>query len=326
MKLALDVMGFENKINEAVKAARDFVKSHDDVQIILFGNEELIKPLLKKPNEFEIVNCSEVVNMADSPLTALRKPNSSMFQAIKYVVDNKADGVLSAGSTACYVLLVYSLIKTIPGIERPAFMPYVPTSNGKGLTLLDVGANKECTGKNLYQFALMGKIYCESIRGIKQPVIGVINIGSEKEKGFAFHHEADELLRNDKSINYKGFVETRELLNGVIDIAVCDGYTGNITLKSLEGGLKTVTNCLKTQYKKPWNWLGALFSLVAIKSLKKTFDYKNNAGALVIGLNKIAVKTHGSADYQQFYSSLEMLHKSINNNVINKIKESLKHE
>lgn len=326
MKLALDVMGFENEINEAVRAARDFVCSHDNVQITLFGDEAKIKPLLMSPNEFEIVHCADVIHMIDSPLTALRKPNSSMFQSIKYVADNKADGVLSAGSTACYVLLVYSLLKTIPGIERPAFMPYLPTSNGKGLTLLDVGANKECTGKNLYQFALMGKIYCESIRGIVNPSIGVVNIGSEKEKGFAFHHEADELLSNDKSMNYKGFVETRELLHGVVDLAICDGYTGNITLKALEGGLKTVTNCLKDQYKKPWNWLGALFSIFAIKGLKKTFDYKNNAGALVIGLNKIAVKTHGSADYQQFYSSLEMLYKSINNNVIDKIKESLKHE
>lgn len=324
MKLALDVMGFENDPNEAIQAARDFVSNHNDVSVILFGNENIIKPKLLTPNEFEIVHCSDIIHMDDTPITALRKNETSMYKAIKSAADGITDGVLSAGSTACYVLLVYGLIRTIPGINKPAFMPYVPTSNGKGLILLDVGANKECSGKDLYQFAQMAKIYCETIRGINNPKIGVINIGSEKEKGFAYHHEANNLLKADNSLNYVGFIETRELLNGIVDIAVCDGYTGNITLKASEGALKTVTNSLKVQYKKPWNWLGALFSIFAIKGVKKTFDYKNNAGALVIGLNKIAVKTHGNADYQQFYSSLSMLYRSVKNNVIDKIKENLK--
>lgn len=326
MKLAFDVMGFENDLAQAINAAISFSKKNKDVEIILFGKKQEIENNFKKPNQFQIVDCQEVVNMDDSPISALRKTNSSMYQAIKYVADNKADGVLSAGSTACYVLLVYQLIKTIPGIERPAFMPYLPTDNNKGLTLLDVGANKECSGKNLYQFALMGKIYCELVRNISNPTIGIINIGTEKDKGLVYHQEADKLLSEDKTLNYKGFVETRYLLNGIVDLAICDGYTGNITLKALEGGLKAITNTLKRQYKKPWNWLGALFSIFAIRGVKKTFDYRNNAGALVIGLNKIAVKTHGSADFKQFYSALEMLYKSIKNNIIDQIKQKLKHD
>ncbi len=231
MKLALDVMGFENEISEAVEAARDFCNNHNGVEIVLFGDQSKIIPLLTPSDRLSVINCSGVIRMDDSPLTALRKTDTSMYQAIKYVADDKADGVLSAGATACYVMLVHCLLRTIPGIERPAFMPYLPTTSGKGMILLDVGANKECSGKDLYQFAQMAKIYCESIRGINNPKIGVINIGSEKEKGFAYHHEANDLLKSDNSLNYVGFIETRELLNGIVDIAVCDGYTGNITLK-----------------------------------------------------------------------------------------------
>lgn len=323
MKLAFDTMGYENTLDHAIDAARDFSKKYSDVEFVLFGNKQEITKLLKPTDHFEIVDCTSYVKMTDLPIYALRNSESSMYKAIKYVADNKADGVLSAGSTACFVLLVYILIKTIPGIDRPGFMSHLPTLNGKGLTLLDVGANKDCNGKNLYQFALMGKIYCETIREIKNPTIGVINIGTEKEKGLAYHKEADKLISADKSMNYVGFVEPKTLLNDVVDLAVCDGYTGNITLKSLEGGLKTLTTALKNQYKKPWNWLGALFSLFAVKGIKKTFDYKNNAGALVIGLNKIVVKTHGSADYQQFMSSLELLHKAVKCNVVEIIKKNL---
>ena len=322
MKLSLDVMGFENKISEAIIAARKFVKKHPDVQIILVGNQQEIIQNIKK-NEFEIVDAKEVIKMDDSPITALRKSESSMYKAIKLVADNVTDGVLSAGSTACYVTLVYYLIKTIPGITKPGFMPFLPTTGeNKFFGMIDVGANKDCSGEDLYNFAKMANIYFKSVHNNSNPKIGVINIGTEKSKGFQYHHDVNEILLKNKNLNYVGFVEPRYLLQGVVDIAVCDGYTGNLVLKSLEGGLKAISTALKKSYKKPWNWLGALFSIFAIKDVSKTFDYKNKAGAIVLGLNKSAVKTHGSADKEQFVSALNLLYDIIKNNVTAKIKKS----
>jgi glycerol-3-phosphate acyltransferase PlsX len=244
-------MGFENDLNQAINACRRFQKQHSDVQFILVGNQAQIQACLKPHDYFEVVNASEVIKMDDNPLIAIRKTDSSMYQAIKLVADAKADGVLSAGSTGVYVSMVYYLLKLIPGINKPAFMPYAPTIDKKGVMLLDVGANKTCTGEDLYQFAIMANIYCQSVRQIAKPRIGIINIGTEDNKGFEYHQVADQLLKKDKSLNYIGFVEPRYLIDGVVDIAVTDGFIGNITIKSLEGGLKAITSVLKKEYKKP---------------------------------------------------------------------------
>jgi glycerol-3-phosphate acyltransferase PlsX len=253
MKLAVDVMGFENNINEAILACRDFQRHNKNVSFILVGKEDKINPLLKKSDGFVVHHANDIIKMDDDPMGALRKTNTSMYQAIQLVADNKADGVLSAGSTTVYVALVYYLLKLIPGINKPAFMPFLPTANGRGLTMLDVGANKTCNGKDLYQFAVMAKIYCQLIRNIFQPEIGIINIGTEDNKGFDYHQEAHQLLKQDKQLNYVGFVETRNLLKGEIDIAITDGYTGNITLKALEGGLLALKNAMKKEYHKFYN-------------------------------------------------------------------------
>jgi glycerol-3-phosphate acyltransferase PlsX len=250
MKLAIDVMGFENDIIEPIKACRKFKRQHQDVEFILVGNKDKIQSLIK-PNEFIIHPANDVIKMDDNPMIAMRKTDSSMYQAIQLVQNNQADGVLSAGSSSCYVPMSYLMLKLIDGINKPAFMPYVPTNNGKGFMLIDCGANKECSGEDLYQFAIMANIYCQTIRHINKPTIGVINIGTEAEKGLSHHHTANELLKKDQSLNYIGFVEPRYLLNGSVDIAVCDGYTGNITLKALEGGLSALKDSLKKEYKKP---------------------------------------------------------------------------
>jgi glycerol-3-phosphate acyltransferase PlsX len=251
MKLAIDVMGFENDISEAIKACRRFKKQYQEVKFILVGKENEIKSRLNKSDDFQIINADDVITMNDSPMLAVRKTNSSMYKAIELVQTNQADGVLSAGSSTCYVPITYLLLKLIDGINKPAFMPYLPTLNKKGLMLLDAGANKQCTGDDLYQFAKMGSIYCQTIRNIDKPRVGIINIGTEIDKGFEYHREAHQLISKDKSINFIGFVEPRDLLEGIVDIAVADGYTGNITLKALEGGLKTIKIALKKEFKRP---------------------------------------------------------------------------
>lgn len=321
MKIALDVMGFENKITEAISAARDFSRKHDGCKIILVGNEQEIKQCLQPTDNFEIVHANGVVNMDDTPLTALRKTDTSMLTAINLVKNNQADAIVSAGSTSCFVPMVQINLGSIDNVPKFGFMPYIPTTNKIGFNMIDVGANINVDGTDMYNFALMANEYARIVRKIPNPKIGVLNIGTEHHKGFEWHQKANELLSNNKNLNYVGFVEPKGLLDGKVDICVCDGFSGNICLKALEGALKSVGHILKNDYKKPWNWLGVVFSLPIIRKLTHTFDYRNNAGAIVLGANGIAIKTHGSADAKQFYAAIRMAYDCINNNLLHNIKQ-----
>ena len=253
MKLVIDVMGFENDISQAIDACNAFQQCHRDVEFILVGNKQLIEQHLDSSINMQIIHATDVVKMDTDPLTALRMTNSSMYQAINLVATNQADGVLSAGATPCYVAMVFYLLKKMDGINKIGFMPFVPTVVGDGFNLIDVGANKEASGLDLQKFAIMASVYCQLTRNISMPRVGIVNIGTENNKGFAYHQEAKKLLESNTSINFVGFVEPRDLLNSIVDIAVCDGYTGNLTLKAMEGGLKAIKNALKVEYKKPWN-------------------------------------------------------------------------
>lgn len=316
MILSVDVMGFENPIDNAIKACRDFVKKNKDIKIILVGDKNKIEPHLKADDNFEIEHAIDEIKMTDDPIASRHKKESSMYKAIMLVKENKADGVLSAGSTACYVFLTFLLLGRMENISKPAFMPFMPTRNNVGVNILDVGANKECEATDLVSFAKMGKIYVEKVRKINNPSIGILNIGVEDNKGLKAHIEANKILKEDKTLNYKGFIESRTILEGETNLIVCDGFSGNIALKALEGCFKTVIGSLKDFYKKPYGWLAFLFSIPVLLKLKKKYDYKNNAGAIVLGLKKIAVKTHGSADYKQYFSSLKMLKETIDVNLI----------
>ncbi|MBQ0045610.1 MAG: phosphate acyltransferase PlsX [Mycoplasma sp.] len=320
MKIALDVMGFENKINEAILAARKFSKDYPGAKIVLVGHEGNIRPCLQASDNFEIVHCPESINMDDTPITALRKKDTSMLTAIKLVKTKKVDAVVSAGSTSCFVPLVQMNLGSINNVDKFGFMPYIPTTNKVGFNMIDVGANINVSGADLYNFALMANEYVRIVRKIHNPKIGVLNIGTEHHKGFAYHKEAFDLLKKNKYLNFVGFVEPKGLLDGAVDICVCDGFSGNICLKALEGALKSVGHILKQGYKKPWNWLGAAFSLPIITTLTRTFDYRNNAGAIVLGANGIAIKTHGSADAKQFYAALRMAYDCVENNLLHNIK------
>lgn len=320
MKIALDVMGFENKTSEAINAARKFSKDYPGAKVILVGNEEVIRPCLNDKDNFEIVHATEVIDMNDTPITALRKKGTSMLAAINLVKVKTADAVVSAGSTSCFVPLVKMNLGSINSVDKFGFMPFIPTTNKVGFNMIDVGANINVDGVDLYNFALMANEYARIVRKISRPRIGVLNIGTEHHKGYDFHKKAHDLLSENKQINYVGFVEPKGLLDGTVDVCVCDGFSGNICLKALEGALKSVSHILKDGYKKPWNWLGAVFSVPIITTLTKTFDYRNNAGAIVLGANGIAIKTHGSADAKQFYAALRMAHDCVDNDLLHSIK------
>lgn len=324
-KIAFDVMGSELGIAPAIKAARDFSRTFTDTEIILFGLEDEIKSLLKSPYEFKVVNCSEKIEISDNVLTAIRsKKDSSLIRAIEYVIENEADAIISAASTPHFVSLTFLKMKTIKENIKPSFMPWIPTIDGKGFIITDVGANKECSGLDLYNFAIMANEYSKNVLNVKEPRIYINNIGEEKNKGLAFHQEADILLSSNKNLNYLGFKEPKTLLDGGHDIIISDGYSGNLVLKTLEGTMRTMSNTIKSQLKKPKNILGAIFALPALKKVSKIFDYRNNAGAIVLGLKYIAVKTHGSADDIQYFSTLRMARDCIKNNLIGRTKDAFK--
>ena len=321
MKIALDVMGFENKLTEAIAAVRRFSKKYKGAKVILVGQRDEIEKEVTVDDQLEIVNAKDFISMEDTPIVALRKSDTSMEVAIKLVKDNKADAVVSAGSTSCFVPLVKTILGSIDNVPKFGFMPLIPTINKKGMNMVDVGANINVTGTDLYNFALMANEYAKMVRKIKNPKIGVLNIGTESHKGFDYHQEAHKLLKANANLNYVGFVEPRGILQNEVDICVCDGFSGNICLKSLEGALKAVGSILKKGYKKPWNWIGAAGSIPIITTLTNTFDYRNNAGAIVLGADGIAIKTHGSADRKQFYAALKMAHDCVQNNLLNSIKQ-----
>jgi glycerol-3-phosphate acyltransferase PlsX len=251
MKLVIDVMGFDHSPNEAIKACREFQKANPDVEFIIVGIEKEIKQFIHQSDNFAIVNADQVVHTEESFLTTLRNTETSMHKALTMVANGEADGVLSAGSSAAYVVLSTMIIKAINGVSKPAFMAHVPTVNKKGMMLLDVGANINCDANDLVTFAKMADIYCKNIRHVVNPTVFVLNNGTEKNKGYPHHQEADKILSASTSINYKGFIEGKYILSGNADVIVSDGYTGNAALKSMEGALKYMKDEIKIQYKKP---------------------------------------------------------------------------
>lgn len=313
--LALDVSGGEAKSIEPINAARLFVKAHHDVSIILVGKKQEIDKILTKKDNFTVIDAPDVIHGTDSPLTFLRNKNTSLYKTVELVQNAHADGLLSNSSTAPFVVVTTSLLGLVDGIDKAAFMSYLPTTNRKGLMLLDEGANINYTATDLVNFAYMANCYCKEVRHINNPSISLLNIGTEDNKGYEQYITANKILKEDKSINYQGFIEGNHVIEGKSDIIVSDGYTGNILLKTLEGTLKSIAKLLKHEYKKPLNLLGGLLSLSVIKTIKKTFDYKNYAAAFVMGLKKVACKAHGNADCQEFYSALGMLYDAVKNNL-----------
>ncbi|WP_425381538.1 phosphate acyltransferase PlsX [Spiroplasma endosymbiont of Polydrusus pterygomalis] len=339
MKIAFDVMGSDHGSLPAIAAALEVIKEFKEVEFFLVGNEKEINGnlqiLLKnKPlsPRITILATSQVITMNDGPLAGIRMSNSSMSQAIQLVKNKKADGILTSGSTAAYLGACHFLLGEIKGIKRPAFMPIMPTLiKDRQVVLLDVGANIENTVDELINFALMGHIYSQTIQNISRPKIGLLNIGIEENKGpevtKATYAKLKQLTQKNEKLNFLNFhgnIEPRNVLNGEVDIIVCDGYSGNLVLKSVEGMASLLFTLIKNGYKKNlWTKFLALISVGIFKNIKKTFDYKNTGGAQLIGINGIAFKAHGSSDKKSYYSTLKLLIRAIEQDVTNKIAKQI---
>jgi glycerol-3-phosphate acyltransferase PlsX len=268
--------------------------------VILVGKEEEIqKELAKytyKEDNIQVVNATEVIDMGDVPTKAVReKKDSSLVVAMRLVREGKADAVVSAGSTGAILVGGQLVVGRIKGIKRPALAPFIPSKKGFSL-LIDCGANVDARPEHLVQFAQMGTVYFENVMGKKNPSVGIINIGTEEEKGNQLVKETYPLLKECKDINFIGSVEAREIPSGGVDILLCEAFVGNVILKFFEGVAKTFLGCIKEGLMSSLRTkLGALLIKPALKGLLKTFDVSSQGGAPLLGLNGLVVKAHGNS-------------------------------
>ena len=328
VSISVDAMGGDFGPKITVPASLKFLKSHPDVYITLVGNESIIKKILKKPIEsFErlsIVHTSQFVTMDESPQSALKnKKNSSMRLAINLVKEGSADAIVSAGNTGALMATGRFVLRMLPGIDRPAIASFLPNQKGTSC-MLDLGANADCTSHHLTQFAIMGSILSSVISKKKRPSIGLLNIGSESLKGNEVTKETYELLKKSH-LNFYGNVEGNDIFKGTTDVVVCDGFVGNISLKTTEGLAKMFADFLGQEFKKN---IGtkflALFALPVLKAFKRRLDPRRYNGAAFLGINGIVVKSHGSADAFSFEHALMTAYEEANSKMIAKISKQLK--
>ena len=321
--IAFDVMSNDSGIKPAIEAAIKFSEDNINYKIILIGDRKQISKFTKETEKLEIIDVPECVNKDDTIIN-IRKKKSSMLVAINLVKEGKADAALSSGPSAALITLSTLILKKLPNILRAAFMPIFPTTKlDKKFIMLDVGANLQTTSLNLIQWAYLANIFSQKVLNVEKPKLGIVNIGTESHKGFEWHHEAHEALKKDKTIDYIGFIEPRDLLSGIVDIAISDGYGGNLVLKSMEGAILSMSEMLKKAFRKNIKRkIGGLLSKAAFKEVKENFDYRNVGGAWIIGVNGLAIKAHGSSNKKAFIGALNQVKLAIENDIVTIFKDN----
>lgn len=324
--LAVDAMGGDEAPHTVIEGIR-LILSHDkDVRFMLFGDSHILKKALESYGDYcDFIHTDEVVTNTTSAKEALRTlKQSSMRLALEAVRDGKAHGCVSAGNTGAYMALSKILLKTLPGIDRPAITGSLPSAKG-ATVMLDLGANVDVTPLNLVQFAIMGQAFATSVLKIKHPTVGLLNIGSEELKGNAMVKEAQDLLRQHECVpNYYGFVEGADIFTGTIDVVVTDGFSGNIALKTAEGTARFFGNELRAVFNRS---LFTKFLYMLVRPLfchfKKRLDPRLHNGAPFLGLRGIAVKSHGGADGVAFASALRVAMNMVRNRINDCITDEL---
>ncbi|CAH0990121.1 Phosphate acyltransferase [Sinobacterium norvegicum] len=303
-------MGGDFGPRTTVPASIESLKQDDNLKIVLFGDQAQISPYLASippviKKRLSIVHCEQVVAMSDKPSFALRhKKSSSMRQAIEYLHQGKADGCVSAGNTGALMGIGCYVLKTYPGIDRPAICTAIPTLGGHSY-LLDLGANVDTNSDNLYQFALMGSVLASAVDGLHKPRVALLNIGEEEVKGNGQVKHASALLSAQGEINYTGYVEGDHLFSGVADVIVCDGFVGNIALKTSEGVVKFIASLSEQMFG------GGAVSKLLMAAVKPLFDRlqaridpQQYNGAYFLGLQGLVVKSHGNANVEGFVQAI----------------------
>lgn len=325
-KIAIDVMSGDNAPAEIIKGCIEASKQTKH-HLVLVGDETIVRQELNKytyPSEqITIVDAKEIITMEDVPVQAIRqKKNSSMVVGLNLVKSKQADALVSAGNTGALLAGGTLIVGRIKGIERPALATPIPTDKGYSL-LVDCGANADAKPSYLMQFAHMGTIYMKYVMGIESPSVGLINIGTEEEKGNTIAKETHALLKQS-NLNFIGNIEAREIPAGKSDILVCDGFVGNIVLKHMEGFGMWIFKLLKDEFTKTWiRKIGAMLLKPALKSLKNRFDYSEQGGAPLLGLNRLVVKTHGNAKAKEIQYTILQAIKFVEQEVVEKISENI---
>lgn len=328
MKLILDAFGGDNAPSEIVKGAIMAINSLD-IEIILVGNKSLIQEELKKNNfennpKIEIYNATEIINNDDDPTTAVKtKKDSSLVVGATLLKEGKGDAFISAGNTGALVTAASLIVKRIKGVKRAALAPILPSQKGCFM-LIDAGATTDFKPEYYLQFGIMGSIYMKKIMGIENPKVGLVNVGTEETKGPELVCEAYSLLKK-APINFIGNVESRYIPQGIADVVVCDGFVGNVILKLYEGLGLLFYNSIKSIFTKNIiSKLSALLVKSSLKAFKKQVDYTEHGGAILLGIDGLVIKAHGSSKASSIYYSLLQAKKSIESKMIDDIRNHIK--
>ncbi|WP_091657904.1 phosphate acyltransferase PlsX [Alteribacillus iranensis] len=317
MKIVIDAMGGDQAPKAHVAGAMAAVRSFEDVEVTLVGNEsEIQKHLTSNHKRISILHTEEKIKDDDVPTIAVRrKKEASMVLAVKEVKEGRADACISSGNTGALMTAGLLHVGRIKGIERPALAPMLPTVDGEGFLLLDVGANVDAKPNHLLQNAIIGATYLEMVKKVDSPRVGLVNVGTEDGKGNELSKEAFELL-SQSQLHFIGNVEARDLLNGVCDVAVCDGFSGNLILKSIEGTAGTLFTLLKKELTSTFmNKVAAGMLKHSFTKIKEKMSYSHYGGAGLFGLKAPVIKAHGSSDHTAIFHAIRQAKQMINEDV-----------
>lgn len=329
IRIAVDVYGGDNAPGCVIDGALEALRAMDDVSILFCGAQAEVEGLLNgreyDAQRVSIIDAPDIITNHESPTLAIRrKLNSSMVRAMDLVKKGEADAVVTAGSTGAALAGGIFRMGRIRGIDRPALGPVLPTSGEHPVILIDCGANADCKPDYLVQFALMGQAYMKGVMGIANPKVGLLNVGAEDEKGNELCKAVFPLLKDHPGVNFYGNVEARDVLTGVVQVIVCDGFSGNILLKSTEGAAQLIFGKLKKGLMSSVrSKLGALMVKPALKTVKNELDYEQYGGAALLGVKGALVKAHGSSKGHAYACAIAQAHTMVKGGVVGIIAQSL---
>ena len=326
--VSVDCMGGDHGPRVTLAACRTFLDQHPDARLILVGLPEALSGFVHP--RAEIVAASEVVAMDDPIEVALRrKKDSSMRLAIEQVKNGRAQAAVSAGNTGALMAIARYVLKTLDGIDRPAIAGRMPNFRGGGTTMLDLGANVDCSPEHLFQFAVMGSALVSVLDNVESPSVGLLNIGEEEIKGNEVIKKASELLRSaakSGDLNFCGNVEGTDIYHHTVDLIVCDGFVGNVALKASEGLAFKISDTLKNSFKRNiFTKIAAIVAYPVLSSFKNQVDHRRYNGAALLGLNGIVFKSHGSADELAFGTALNRAYDAAHHNLLDRVRARIAH-
>lgn len=328
-KIAIDTMGGDNAPKAIIEGVNQAIETFPDIDIQLYGDQAQIETYLVPSDRVSIIHTDEKIYSEDEPAKAIRrKKNASMVLAAKAVKEGEVDAILSAGNTGALLAAGLFIVGRIKGVDRPGLLSTIPTTDGKGFDMLDLGANAENTAAHLHQYAILGSFYAKNVRGVHKPRVGLLNNGTEATKGDSLRKETYNLLAADPNLTFVGNVEARDLMSGVADVVVADGFTGNAVLKAIEGTAISIMGQLKEAIKSGGlkAKIGALLLKDSLYDMKNSLDYSSAGGAVLFGLKAPVVKSHGSSDAKAIFSTIKQVRTMLETQVVGQLVEEFAKE